>query len=150
MPFTASELTELDQFFDFMCDGEESILFALRIQERLASPFIPPFDYYPEQNVEVPHKPKPTKYVSKYGNIKTQKYTGKSIRRAASDNSISQRGIPSPSKEALQSHIHSKMLHDKYERLQAKKKTYQTIKNARICKYDWSPLSFGACGEIYT
>jgi hypothetical protein len=149
MTFTTSELTELDQFLDFMYDGEESTLFALRIQERLSSPFIPPFDHFPEQNVEVPHKLKPTKYLSKYADAKTQKFTGKSIQRAASENSISQRGIPSPSKEALQSHIHSKMLHEKYERLQAKKKTYQTIKNARICKYDWFPLSFGAC-EICT
>jgi hypothetical protein len=149
MPFTASELTEIDQFFDFMCDGEESTLFALRVQERLASPFIPPFDYYPEQNVEVPHKPKPTKYLSKYANAKTQKFTGKSIRRAASDNSISQRGIPSPSKEALQSHIHYKMLRARCKQQLQTKNTHKAIKNARICKYDWAPLSFGGC-EIYT
>ena len=111
MSFTTFELTELDNFIDFMHEGEESTLSALRIQERLSSPFIPPFDKYPEQNIEVPHNPK-----SKYHNAKTQKLTAKSIQRAR----------------------------ERCEKLQAKKNTYLTIKNARIRKYD-CPLSFGAC-----
>eukprot|EP00966_Prymnesium_polylepis_P155460 3590944-Prymnesium_polylepis.1 len=57
---------------------------------------------------------------------KTQKYTGRSIRRALNENSTSRRGIPQLTTEGLQSLIHGKMLLEQHMRREAKKKQYIT------------------------
>ena len=137
--FEIDQINEINDEISFQLDGEESTLVALQIQERLAYPFLPVVDLFPEEGFEVPYSrrvtcqrlPKDTKMADP----KTQKFTGRSIRRALSENSTSPRGIPQLTTEGLQSLIHGKMLLEQHMRHQAKKKQYMTHNNLRKEKY---------------
>lgn len=134
-----AEINEIYDEISFQLDGEESTLVALQIQERLAYPFIPVVDPFPEEGFEVSYsRRKICQGVSKdtkMADPKTQKFTGRSIRRALSENSTSPRGIPRLTTEGLQSLIHGKMLLEQHMRRQAKKKQYMTHNNLRKEKY---------------
>ena len=134
------DINEINYEMSFQLDGEESTLLALQIQERLAYPFIPVVDPFPEESFEVPYSRRTICQgsLAKYENMadpKTQKFTGRSIRRAVSENSTSERGIPQLTTEGLQSLIHYKMLLEQHMRRQAKKKQYMTHNNLRKEKY---------------
>ena len=135
--FEIDQINEINDEISFQLDGEESTLVALQIQERLAYPFIPVVDQFPEESFEVPYSRRTicqgslAKYDTNMADPKTQKFTGRSIRRALSDNSTSARGTPQLTTEGLQSLIHSKMLLEQHMRRQAKKKLYMTHNNLR-------------------
>lgn len=132
------QINEINDEISFQLDGEESTLVALQIQERLAYPFIPVVDPFPEESFEVPYSRRTIcqgSLAKDMADPKTQKFTGKSIRRAVSENSTSERGIPQLTTEGLQSLIHGKMLLEQYMRRQAKKKQYVTHNKLRKEKY---------------
>jgi hypothetical protein len=130
------QINEINDEISFQLDGEESTLVALQIQERLAYPFIPVVDPFPEESFEVPYSRRTIWSRAKNeADPKTQKFTGKSIRRALSENSTSPRGIPQLTTEGLQSLIQGKMLLEQHMRRLAKKKQYMTHNNLRKEKY---------------
>ena len=136
--FTKEEMKQMNDEITFQIDGEESTLNALRVQERLAHPYIPATDPPSHEQFEMPQSSKAFhKKTMKLTESKDQKFTGKSIRRAMTDQSASSRGIPQFSTEALQSLIHSKMLLEQHMRRQAKKNQRLSIDRARQEKYSW-------------